>query len=107
VWLDYRLAMDERKRYEQPISIRQPQDVSGRRQWQRWMDPALSGKEWIRIFLKRMGDKLPKTITAAAKLLAEESKLAVGTCKNLLRNNTDIWEKKPRGRPNPPRPRSK
>ena len=73
-----------------------------------WVREAvLTGKEHVRTFLKRMGDALPKmTITAAAKMLAEQSKLAVGTCKNLLRNE-GIWEKKPRGRPNPPRPRSK
>ena len=92
----------------QSISIPQPQDVSLRRRWERWMqDPALSGKEWSRILFKRMGDELPKmTITAAAKMLAEQSKLAVGSCKNLLRD-TGLWERKPRGQLKSPRPRSK
>jgi hypothetical protein len=66
-------------------------------------EAALAGKEWVEIFRARMGDALLKTmtITAAGERLAQLSGLAVGYCINLLRT-TGIWEKKNRGRPNPP-----
>ena len=96
------------KQYEQHICIQQQQRMTFGGLVPMWVREAvLTGKQHLRIFLKRMGDApLKMTITPAAKLLSEQSKLTVGTCKNLLRN-TGIWKKKPRGRPNPPRPRSK
>jgi hypothetical protein len=66
-----------------------------------------TGKEWLRIFFEPRRDQLSRmSITEAAKLLAQESGLKVGSCRNLL-STTGTWEKKPRGQLKPPRPRSK
>jgi hypothetical protein len=66
-----------------------------------------TGKEILRIFFEPRRDQWSRmSITEAAKLLAQESGLKVGSCRNLL-STTGAWEKKPRGQLKPPRPRSK
>jgi hypothetical protein len=86
------------KRHEVSITVQQPQGVTLMGWVPMWVRAAaLSGKEWFLIVFERMGDELLKmNITDAAKVLAQESKLAVGSCKNLLRA-TGFWKKKPRG----------